>query len=312
MFDGVAQVGVEPAIVTTFCGDGLARPSSETESSPVLLGLTAPVFAPVCALRTVVAPQFFLLRIHPVFDERSAGPVNREVRAGSVRKNACLQRRSQMPVVQANVEGIIHLRRLALPQRRGCNRPRLSEQNQRLVEEVWTKIKQHARARHVRSLTPCARFWPRAKAIVTNFVLDDGTQSSGSDDIPHRAKISVPTPVLIHGQQAALTVGERHKFGGFFPGWGERFVHHDVATSHQAGLGKLKVRIVGSGDHAETNFRVGEQFIERTSHAHVWILLLRSHARAFENTGKFHPRDAPDHRSVECLTRDAKADEAYS
>ena len=75
----------------------------------MILGLDAPVGAPLRAVGAVVAAQNFFLGVHSVFHERAAGAVNQKVILGRVGDDAGMQGRAQARILHVDVESVVDL-----------------------------------------------------------------------------------------------------------------------------------------------------------------------------------------------------------
>src|ERR1700722_2194197 len=140
LLDSISDVRVKAAIVAACCLYLSGLLSYLGESSPVRLGLKAPFRAPLRPIGTVRAAQNFLLRIHSILHKRAARAVQQHVIFGSIGDDAGVQRCPQAGIFHVDVEGVINLRILALTEGRGPDRLRLTEEDERLIDEMRAQI----------------------------------------------------------------------------------------------------------------------------------------------------------------------------
>ena len=174
------------------------------------------------------------------------------------------------------------------------------------------QIEQDAGARLVRAFTPRTGLGLETKAVEARFELHHLTQRPRRDEFLHGVKISVIPAVVINGNEPFAFRCQPHQFFRFFHRGRERLVHHHVPPRQQAGLGQLEMRIVGSRHHHQADALVGKQFLQRSRHPSLRILFARQRSAALKNASQFHAGYALDHRRVERLPCQSKADQSHS
>src|SRR5579863_315233 len=109
LLNRIANIGVVGAIVSAL-GLYFARLAAHgAESSPAILRFHSPVGAPVGAVGAGRAAQDFLLRVHTVLHERTAGAVQKHVVFGGVGDDAGVQGGAQPRILHVDVERVVDL-----------------------------------------------------------------------------------------------------------------------------------------------------------------------------------------------------------
>src|SRR5271170_1827129 len=89
LLDRVAHVCVEPAIISAFGFYFHAGLAHQAQRAPQFFRFHSPIRAPIQSIRAIFRAQPRLLRIHSVLHKRSLGAVKQEMRAWSIREDAC-------------------------------------------------------------------------------------------------------------------------------------------------------------------------------------------------------------------------------
>src|SRR5579872_3149374 len=163
----------------------------------------------------------------------------------------------RLSIFETYIEGVIHLRSLALAKRRSHDRARLTEQDQCLIDQMRTEIEQHSSCGLSFSFAPGIRFWLRPETIVPALVLDNFSEPSGVNNLFYRPEIPIPAPILVDRNQAALLFREVYQLAGLAQSRGKWFIYDHVTIRQQTGFCVLKMRIVRRCDHAELDGLVG-------------------------------------------------------
>src|ERR1700733_136339 len=98
------------------------------------------------------------------------------------------------------------------------------------------QIKKQSRAGMIFAFAPDARFRFQAETVEARLVLRDFSQSSGSNQLCKSAEVSIPAPVLIHGEQAAARRSQLRQFLAFFQRGGKRLINDHIPASEQTRL----------------------------------------------------------------------------
>ena len=210
LFNRISDVGIEPAVVSSFRLYPASFPTHACQGPPPCFWFLAPVRSPGRPARAILASQNLLLRVHSILHKRSFRAVNQEMWPRSIRDNPCAQHRPQTRIFHVHIKGIVDLRNLALTVGRRPNRLGLAKQNQRLVDQVRPQIPKNASRRRVRALPPRVRLGLQPKTVEASLVLGDRAHLARFQQLLERLKISVPAPVLIHRDQASAIGGDTH------------------------------------------------------------------------------------------------------
>src|SRR5271168_910291 len=161
--DGVAQIGVEVAVVAIHRGNatlGERAVLRKSQQSPVFFRLRAPR-----RVRGHVAvPQVVFLRVKGLFDERALRSVEKETGTSRSSQNRGPQIRAQAArIMKREIERIIDDGAFSLYANISRQRTRHAEKQERVVDKVRRNVKKDARTR-TRALAPGIRFelWPKA------------------------------------------------------------------------------------------------------------------------------------------------------
>ena len=215
-------------------------------------------------------------------------------------------------ILHVHVERVVDLGRLPLAEC-GCpNRFRLAKQNQSLIDKVRAEVPKNAGGGIVRHLTPCAGLGIESKAVESGFVLGDRSQCARFQKLFDGVELSIPTTILVDGDQTAAVGRESNQVFGFRHRWSEWFVDDYVAPGFEAGFGIREVRIVRRGHHDQTDRLVGQHLVEIARNANFGILLFCIRGVPLENARKFHALDAANHGCVKCLPGQTKSDQSDS
>ena len=219
---------------------------------------------------------------------------------------------SQCRVLHVHVERVVDLGRLPLAEC-GCpNRFRLAKQNQSLINKVRAEIPENAGGGIVRHLTPGAGLRIEAKAVESSLVLGHRPQCARFQKLFDRVELSIPTTILVDGDQTAAIGRESNQLFGFRHRWREWFVDDYVAPGFEAGFGIREVRIVRRGHYDQADCLVGQHLVEIARNANFGILLFCIRGMPLENARKFHALDAANHGCVKCLPGQTKSDQSDS
>src|SRR5262245_34234085 len=94
---------------------------------------------------------------------------------------------------------------------------------------MWTKIEEYSASRF-RSLAPRVRPEVRAVSFKVRFEQHRPAQALLFDQASHRAKISIPSPVLENRNHSLCAFREVYELDRFFIGGSERLINYDMLT----------------------------------------------------------------------------------
>ena len=101
------------------------------------------------------------------------------------------------------------------------------------------------------------------------------------------------------------------EFESFGDGGGERLVDDHVTAGFEAAFCEGKMGLIGRSDYDELERIDGEQFVEGTDDAYVWVLLSCGIAGALKNGGEAQAFDSADYGGMETAAGEAEADKAH-
>src|SRR5439155_776917 len=151
----------------------------------------------------------------------------------------------------------------------GGDRSRISEQDQRLVEQVRAQVEPYAGA-GVRLFAPRGGPQLGAEAIKMGLEHRDSPEHAVRQKILQRYEVSHVTAVLVGRNYALLPFGELDEFLGFGGRCGKRLIDNDVASSEETLLRDRVMRRVGRGDDDQVDSPV-EQLIHAANECDIGI-----------------------------------------
>ncbi len=99
-------------------------------------------------------------------------------------------------------------------------------------------------------------------------------------------KITVPTAVLVDGEQPLLLLRDGDEFGGLSVRRSKGLVDNDVATCEETLFGLLEVRCIRSSDDDQADRADGQQFVETAYDRCLWVRLHRFVAATLHDCSK--------------------------
>ena len=249
--DGVADVGVEEAVVAGSGGDGLAEELGggggarcEGEGAPGGFGL----FNPGGGVRGErgdgeASGEGGFLGVYPVLLEGAGGAVEEEARGGLGGEHGGSAARGEARIVEADVEGVIHQlcvgRVVAVGADAGGNGVGPAEEGDALIDEVRAEVEEEA-VGGVRNLFPGVGAGQGAEAVPMGVEGDETAQGDGFEKLVDGEEVGIPAAVVEGGGDEVACVGEIDELGGLLAGGGEGLVNDDVAAGEQALTGPAR------------------------------------------------------------------------
>ena len=137
----------------------------------------------------------------------------------------------------------------------GHHRLRQAEQAQRLVDHMRAQVEPQARTRPGPLAPAVARH--RRKAVEAGNALAHIAQRAAPQGRLCAEKVTIPAPVVEHGQQAPADLRQLHQVACLVHRDGEGLVDHHMLAGQQRGAGERVMAVVGAGDDDEVDRRVG-------------------------------------------------------
>src|SRR5262249_1907427 len=187
--------------------------------------------------------------------------VHDETRPGLAGEHSGAQHRTPVRIVQDDVECVVGCSALAFVAHVGCDCERLTEKQQRLINEVRSEIKEDAAAR-LSALAPCARTQLGTVSFKVRFKEHHSPQTPLADQCANGAEVTIPSPIVEDGEQAPGLLGEPRQLSCFFVSGGKGLVDDDIAVALKTLRGYIVMRGIRRGDDDEVDALDSEHLVE--------------------------------------------------
>jgi len=163
-------------------------------------------------------------------------------------------------IVEKHIESVVSDEACAFNSDVSSEGFRGAEQGERLIEQMWGKVKENAAAGGG-LFAPGARFGRGAVAVIGGFETNDTAKFAGLDNFAQTLEIRVETAIVVDGKDTPEFFRQLNQGDGFTDIDGEGLVHDDVFAGVEGCYRQRVVGLVGRGDDDEAKGVDGEKFV---------------------------------------------------
>src|SRR5665647_322268 len=136
-----------------------------------------------------------------------------------------------------------------------------SKKHQRLVNYVWTKIKQDSGS-FVSVLFPRTFLYEVAVAVVVTFVFNNTTQKFVFQNFAYSLEASIEPAVLVYGHQNIVVFCNFNELYSFFTCFSKGFLHNNMFACLHGHFGHFEMKIIRSVDNNQLDNRIVQNLVE--------------------------------------------------
>ena len=262
--DGFDHLQIEGAVIAGQIGDALfPRPLSGDSGQQA----RARIAAKLRIQRRGAALELLLLHIQSLLAIAAQAAVDGEARTRRGDLGAGVQDDATGTVLQHGVEEVIGFGAGSLLGQIQPQGFRLTEQLQRLIQQVCAQIVPEAAARHGLFTPAVANLG--TETIEVRLQMIDLTQLTTVQQLLQSQEVGIPTAVVKDRQLQIVLLGQADQAAGLAAIQGEWFVDDHMFAGQQGGLGQGIVSVVGAGDHHQIDARIRQQLVALGDHLHL-------------------------------------------